>query len=45
MATIILFPNMRAPIVEIVRQWNERGYWLTNNKRGRLVLVRATRSN
>gem|GEM_PF-5084008 len=42
MATnIILFPNMRTPLIQVVRYWCNRGFYISNNRRGRLVLVKA----
>lgn len=41
MTNIILFPNMRTPLILIIRQFNRMGYDVSNNRHGRLVLVRS----
>jgi len=40
----ILFPRMRERLAEIVEQWNARGYKVSNNRRGRLVVKKASRA-
>lgn len=44
-ATVYVFPNLREPIIAVVRYWNKRGYWLSNDKRGRLMLTKSRGNN
>jgi len=44
-AEVLLFPRMRERLAEIVKHWNERGYAVSNNLRGRLVLKKDKKAS
>lgn len=43
-AEVILFPRIRERLVDLVKSWNARGYAVSNNLRGRLVVKKASRA-
>ena len=43
-ADVILFPRIREHLADLVKSWNERGYQVSNNLRGRLVVKKASRA-
>lgn len=43
-AEVILFPRIRGYLVDLVKDWNARGYMVSNNRRGHLVVKRASRA-
>jgi len=43
-ADVILFPRIRGLLTDLVSEWNARGYTVGNNKRGRLVVRKASRA-
>lgn len=40
----ILFPGIRERLVDVVNSWAQRGYTVSNNRRGRLVVRKASRA-
>ena len=40
----ILFPGIRERLVDVVNFWAQRGYTVSNNRRGRLVVRKASRA-
>jgi hypothetical protein len=40
----ILFPRMRERLADVVNSWTQRGYTVSNNRRGRLVVRKASRA-
>lgn len=40
----ILFPGIRDRLVDVVNTWAQRGYTVSNNRRGRLVVKKASRA-
>ena len=40
----ILFPRLRERLIDVVNEWSQRGYKVSNNRRGRLVVRRASRA-
>jgi hypothetical protein len=40
----ILFPRLRERLVDVVNEWAQRGYTVSNNLRGRLVVKKASRA-
>jgi hypothetical protein len=43
-AEVILFPRIRERLVDLVKSWNARGYQVSNNRRGRMVVKKASRA-
>lgn len=43
-AEVIIFPHIRQRIAELVASWNARGYAVSSNRRGQLVVKKASRA-
>jgi hypothetical protein len=43
-ADVILFPRVRGLLSDLVKSWNARGYTVSNNRRGRMVVKKASRA-
>jgi hypothetical protein len=41
---VILFPRVRGLLSDLVKSWNARGYTVSNNRRGRMVVKKASRA-
>ena len=43
-AEVVIFPRIRERLVDVVNSWAQRGYMVSNNGRGRLVVKKASRA-